>query len=269
MALPGSGALSISMINGELVRTPTNQLSNLQALANLATAGSTPKVNAANPRISHWYSYVHDITPPGIVPAGGAGNITQTGARLSWGPATDNIAVTGYRVYILGGALVGTAGPGTGSGSSYDLTGLNPNTSYTYQVRAIDAAGNEGGSYQISFTTLSNAAYMSPLTLTAAQSGGGSSANTNGSVYNAPIGKQVSFTLRVNVGAIAGCSVYGELRINGVLVYTSPTLSAQYATAPFTYTWTSNTNASVTANLTGRFTGSGNSANVTLSVNTT
>jgi chitinase len=57
---------------------------------------------------------------------------------LSWGAATDNVGVTGYRVY-RGGFQIGTTG-GTTYTDSAPPTGL----SVSYTVRAYDAAGNLG-----------------------------------------------------------------------------------------------------------------------------
>jgi chitodextrinase len=55
---------------------------------------------------------------------------------LSWSAATDNVAVTGYRV-MRNGSQVGTT-----AGMTYIDVGLTPSTTYTYAVVAIDAAGN-------------------------------------------------------------------------------------------------------------------------------
>jgi chitodextrinase len=60
--------------------------------------------------------------------------------NLSWSAATDNVGVTGYRIY-RNGALLATSGPAT---SYTDLTAAAELT-YTYQVRARDAAGNLSG----------------------------------------------------------------------------------------------------------------------------
>ncbi len=70
-----------------------------------------------------------------------ASNITQTTVDLSWTPATDNVAVTNYRIYNNGNLLVAS----TGNVTSYTLTGLNANTAYNLTIRAIDAANNESG----------------------------------------------------------------------------------------------------------------------------
>ena len=61
---------------------------------------------------------------------------TSTTVSLSWGASTDNVGVTGYDVY-QGGALVGNAAT-----TSYTVSGLTPSTSYTFTVKAKDAAGN-------------------------------------------------------------------------------------------------------------------------------
>ncbi|TEB07050.1 Chitinase A1 precursor [Pelotomaculum schinkii] len=66
-------------------------------------------------------------------------DISQSGVTLSWSGATDNVGVTGYNVYQGTTKLNET--PVTGE--SYTVTGLAPNTEYTFTVQAVDAAGNE------------------------------------------------------------------------------------------------------------------------------
>jgi hypothetical protein len=55
---------------------------------------------------------------------------------LTWNASTDNVGVTGYDVY-LGGSIAITT-----TGTSGVVGGLNPSTSYTFTVKAHDAAGN-------------------------------------------------------------------------------------------------------------------------------
>lgn len=79
---------------------------------------------------------------------------TSTSASLSWSPSTDNVGVTGHRVY-RGSTLAGTV-----TGTSFTDTGLSPATQYSYTVVALDAAGNVS-------------AASSPATATTANGGGG------------------------------------------------------------------------------------------------
>lgn len=67
-----------------------------------------------------------------------ASNVTTTGVTLTWPAATDNTAVTGYKVY-KGSEEVITL---SASDHSYPVTGLTPGTSYLFSVQAVDAAGN-------------------------------------------------------------------------------------------------------------------------------
>jgi chitodextrinase len=76
-----------------------------------------------------------DTTRPSQ-PTGLSGSTTSRSATLSWTAATDNVGVSGYRVY-RDGAEVGTT-PTT----SYTDSGLTPATGYAYTVAAYDAAGN-------------------------------------------------------------------------------------------------------------------------------
>ncbi|TDB70012.1 cellulose binding domain-containing protein, partial [Micromonospora sp. KC723] len=66
-----------------------------------------------------------------------ASAIGPTGLTLTWAPATDNVGVTGYRVYRAGNVLVGST-----TGTTLAVTGLTAATTYTFTVVAVDAAGN-------------------------------------------------------------------------------------------------------------------------------
>lgn len=69
---------------------------------------------------------------------------------LSWHASSDNLGVTGYQIK-RNGALIDTV-PSTG----YTDNGLDPETAYSYQVLAIDAAGNVSDPASVSTTTLSD-----------------------------------------------------------------------------------------------------------------
>ncbi|MFL6111053.1 MAG: GH12 family glycosyl hydrolase domain-containing protein [Catenulispora sp.] len=77
-----------------------------------------------------------DTTPPSVPSNVAVSGVTSSSAALTWSPSSDNVGVTGYRVY-RNGTQVGTA-----SGTSFTDTGLSASTQYTYTVAAYDAAGN-------------------------------------------------------------------------------------------------------------------------------
>ncbi|MCK5178469.1 MAG: hypothetical protein KAR32_02990, partial [Candidatus Omnitrophica bacterium] len=69
---------------------------------------------------------------------------------LTWNASTDNVGVTGYRLFRDGVEV------GTSATMSYSDTGLIPETTYSYTVTAYDAAANESGqSTSVSETTVS------------------------------------------------------------------------------------------------------------------
>ena len=64
---------------------------------------------------------------------------SPTQVDLSWSASTDNVGVTGYEVFRDGQSI------GSASGTGYVDTTVSEATSYTYVVRARDAAGNNSG----------------------------------------------------------------------------------------------------------------------------
>ena len=78
-----------------------------------------------------------DNSPPTIPQGLKANDIGRNDVSLSWNPATDNTAVSGYNIYANGlrKATVSTTG--------YVLDKLNYGTTYNITVTAFDAAGNE------------------------------------------------------------------------------------------------------------------------------
>ncbi len=78
-------------------------------------------------------------------------NVTTTSVDLSWSGATDNVGVKGYYVYKDGSQIANV------TSTSYTVTGLTPNTTYQFYVKAYDAAGNvSAASNTVSVTTQDN-----------------------------------------------------------------------------------------------------------------
>ena len=69
--------------------------------------------------------------------------ITTTSIELGWIAATDNIAVTDYKVYKSDDGITYDSGTSVGNVLSYVYPGLTPNTQYWFKITALDAALNE------------------------------------------------------------------------------------------------------------------------------
>ncbi|AUI59268.1 proprotein convertase P-domain-containing protein [Amycolatopsis sp. BJA-103] len=77
-----------------------------------------------------------DTTAPSAPGNARTTGTTSNSVSLAWDAATDNVGVTGYDVY--NGSTLATSVTGT----SATVTGLSPDTSYAFTVKARDAAGN-------------------------------------------------------------------------------------------------------------------------------
>jgi hypothetical protein len=78
-----------------------------------------------------------DDTEPPTAPASlTASNVTETTVDLSWNASTDNVGVDHYTVFQDGNSI------GTTANTSATVSGLNAATTYTFTVKAEDAAGN-------------------------------------------------------------------------------------------------------------------------------
>ncbi|MEW9553850.1 cellulose binding domain-containing protein [Nonomuraea sp. NPDC050783] len=132
-------------------RTPLQQ--NIQRFL-LGSGGSTGTMRIApgkSGNLAEWRDWTTpvlgdttgDTTPPSRPGTPAAANVTATGATLTWTASTDDNGVTGYDILRAPGASGGTfTQAGTSATTSFTDTGLTPSTTYRYQVRARDAAGN-------------------------------------------------------------------------------------------------------------------------------
>lgn len=102
---------------------------NLSGQSNTATA-TTPAVTS-------------DTTLPSAPGDLLASSVSQNRIKLNWNVATDNIGVVGYNIY-RDNVLVATS-----STNSFINTGLIASTSYSFYVKAYDAAGNVSTSSNI------------------------------------------------------------------------------------------------------------------------
>lgn len=104
--------------------------------------------------------------PAGLV----ATAVASARIDLAWSAATDNAGVVGYRVYR------GSTQIGAPAGTSFIDTGLDASTSYTYTVKAVDAAGNLSGASAAATATTPAAPPTSGSPASSSDAGDGGSA---------------------------------------------------------------------------------------------
>ena len=92
-----------------------------------------------------------DITPPSIPGGIAAVALSSSDVMLTWRASTDDIGVSGYYIYRDGNQI----GADSAASTSYEDSGLSTSTTYTYAVRAYDAAGNISPQTSAAVTTLS------------------------------------------------------------------------------------------------------------------
>jgi hypothetical protein len=111
---------------------------------NLYAADNTFNISAT---VVPYIDTIEPSIPGGLI----ATAVSSNQINITWDSSTDNIAVTGYRIYSEGIFIA------TSSNASYTDTGLSPATLYSYQVEAFDSRFNFSGlSSTSSATTLPN-----------------------------------------------------------------------------------------------------------------
>jgi hypothetical protein len=137
-AWSGSQATTGSAVQSNLTTTGTYTLmctgagGNVTQTATVVVTGSAPDTSAPT-------------APAGLT--GAAQSPTQI--ALTWGASTDNVGVVSYQLYRNGAQVTAP------SGTSFTDTSLAPGTTYTYWVKATDAAGNvSSSSNSVNITTV-------------------------------------------------------------------------------------------------------------------
>ncbi len=139
----GSG-FAANQTNGSVTVTPS--LTTTYAVTCTGAGGSVSKSATVS------VSSAVDTSPPSVPLGLTATPVSSTQINLAWNASTDTVGVTAYRVYRSGVLLA------TVTGTSYQNSGLSPNTTYEYAVTAQDAKGNMSGkSATVNATTLTGA----------------------------------------------------------------------------------------------------------------
>ncbi|HEY2461274.1 MAG TPA: LamG-like jellyroll fold domain-containing protein [Candidatus Acidoferrum sp.] len=136
--------------------------------------------------------------------------------NLSWTAATDNVGVTNYFVErCQGSGCTGFAQIATTAGVSFADSGLTASTTYSYRVRATDAAGNLGAYSAVTAATTGAVVVNPPPAPSGPTAPGSLAAFANGSVIDlswtassAPAGLS-SYLVERCVGA--GCVNFAQI----------------------------------------------------------
>ena len=100
--------------------------------------GETPPPSDAPPA---------DTTAPSQPANLAVSSVTTSSVTLTWNASTDNVGVTGYRVYVNGNGVADPASPGA------TVSALACGTAFTFEVDASDAAGNRSTRARITAST--------------------------------------------------------------------------------------------------------------------
>jgi chitodextrinase len=93
-----------------------------------------------------------DDREPPTKPTGLVATPAATGAvDLSWAASADNVRVSGYRILRNGSEIIST------SATAYTDTAVTPATTYSYEVVAVDAAGNQSAPSDVVTVTTASA----------------------------------------------------------------------------------------------------------------
>ena len=143
------------------------------------------------------YRYKGDVTPSTPTPDNtapttptslSATEASKTAINLSWNASTDNIAVSGYKVYRENVQIATT------TTNTYQDTGRTTSVTYSYTVKAYDAAGNVSNASNVASVSI-----VANVSVGGSQGGGGSGGGGGGSgggsignVVNNPISNYVA-----------------------------------------------------------------------------
>lgn len=163
------------------------------------------------------YGDATDTTPPST-PAGlTASAVSSSQINLSWAASTDNVGVTGYRIFRNGS----NTPIATVSGTSYQDPGLAASTSYSYAVTAVDAAGNSS-SMSSAVTATTPASAQLALSLTSPTAGATLTRGTNVSL----------------LVSVSGTPARVQYRLDGAVIATA-------TSSPWSSTWLVPTNLAI------------------------
>jgi YD repeat-containing protein len=168
-----------------------------------------------------------DTTPP-TAPAGlGAAAASGSQINLSWTASTDNVGVVGYTIErCVGSGCTSFAQVTTTSGTSYSDTGLAQGHTYTYRVRAYDAAGNNSDYSNTAAVTLADTTPPSTPAGLSATVSGGSTVNLSWSASTDNVAV-AGYTIERCQGS--GCTSFTQIATTGGTSYSDTSVSSGFS----------------------------------------
>ncbi|MBS0182680.1 MAG: hypothetical protein JSS39_09785, partial [Nitrospira sp.] len=154
---PGAG------FTRRMITSPDGDIAEDRIVTTVGSYSGIAPLSSAGPWIMQMVAFkaasgggTSDTSPPtppsNLLDTANGGN----SINLTWTASTDNVGVTNYLVERCQGAgCTSFAQVGTSTGTTHADTGLLSGTSYSYRVRATDAAGNVSGYSNVSTTTTS------------------------------------------------------------------------------------------------------------------
>jgi hypothetical protein len=171
---PGSGFTS------RLLTSPDGDIAEDQTVIAVGSYSATAPLSSSGPWIMQMVAFLTpsstggDHTPPTAPSALTATAVSVSQINLSWTASTDNVGVTGYLLERCQGAgctNFAQVAAVAGTTTTYSDSNLTANSSYSYRVRATDAAGNLSSYSNIASatTSLSVSPRVASLTYTRTQ----------------------------------------------------------------------------------------------------
>jgi hypothetical protein len=203
----------------------------------------------SNAWVMHMVAFKVDANAPDTTPPSTPTGLTQLPTStsqidLKWSASTDDVGVTGYKVFRNGTQIATPPSP------PYSDTGLAPLTTYNYTVSAFDAAGNDSPkSAVVSATTLA----PPPDTTTPTVS---LTSPTTGAIVSGTI--SVTATASDNVGVVGV-----QFLLDG-----NP-LGAEIPTSPYSISWNTSTATDGAHVLTARARDAANNSTTSAATNVT
>lgn len=215
------GTLPINTVNGTTFSDNGQSGTHSYAVAAFDAAGNQSDLS----NIASATAPLPDTTPP-TVPAGLAATASSSSTiDLSWNASADDVGVTGYQVFRDGGPTA----IGTTTGTTFGDIGLAPDSTHSYAVVAVDAAGNRSALSNIaSATTLS--APPPDVTPPTAPAGLTASVNVNTNTIN------LSWSASTDNVGVTGYRIFRDNGATPVGTVTGTTFSDSGQLGTHTYT---------------------------------